>query len=34
MPQGELEEHVDQLPEMIEVLSGGTVKLSTTDDDE
>ena len=34
MPVGELEDHIDQLPELIEILSGGNVKLQEPDDDD
>lgn len=36
MPRGELEEHVNQLPELINILSGGNVEIKTpeVEDDE
>jgi hypothetical protein len=34
MPQGELQEHIEQLPEMIEILSGGAVKLEPQEDED
>jgi len=34
MGQGELFEYIDQLPSIIEILSGGAVKLESRDQDE
>lgn len=34
MPRGELDEYFDQLPEVIEILSGGNVKMEPADDDQ
>lgn len=34
MPRGELAEYLEQLPTIVEILSGGAVKLEVPDDDE
>lgn len=34
MPRGELGEYLDQLPEIVEIISGGNVKLEPADDEE
>lgn len=33
MPQGELTSYLDQLPSVVEILSGGGVKLESRDRD-
>lgn len=34
MPRGELDEYLDQLPEMVEILSGGAIKMESADLDQ
>lgn len=34
MPKGELQSYLDQLPEIMEILSGGNFKFRESDDDE
>lgn len=34
MPRGELDEYLSQLPEVVEILSAGTVKLDSPDDED
>jgi hypothetical protein len=33
MPRGELDEYLRQLPEVVEIISAGTVKLESPDED-
>jgi hypothetical protein len=34
MSRGELHEHIDALPEIIEIMSAGAVKLAAVEDDD